>query len=144
MNLDGFDPQGVASLRLAFVGAAAVPTELIHAMHERMGIERVVNAYGLIEVCVVSMTRAGDPTDVIATTTGRAMPGVEVRIVGEDGRDVGDGESGEVQVRSQGVMRGYWRDPVPDGGHDHAGGLVSDGGCRRARSGRLRSGSSTG
>jgi HIP---CoA ligase len=112
MNLEQFDPTGVASLRLAFVGAAAVPTELIHAMRSRMGIERVVNAYGLIEVCVVSMTRAGDPTDVIATTTGRAMPGVEVRIVGEDGTAVEDGEPGEVQVRSQGVMRGYWRDPV--------------------------------
>ena len=35
MNLDGFDPKGVASLRLAFVGAAAVPTELIRAMQER-------------------------------------------------------------------------------------------------------------
>jgi acyl-CoA synthetase (AMP-forming)/AMP-acid ligase II len=122
MNLEDFAPESVASLRLAFVGAAAVPTELIHAMHERMGIERVCNAYGLIEACVLSMTRADDPPDVVATTTGRAMPGVEVRIVDPDGNDVPDGESGEVWVRSQGVMRGYWRDPeqttetlTPDG-----------------------------
>lgn len=125
MNLDGFDPDGVASLRLAFVGAAAVPTELILAMRERMGIERVVNAYGLIEVCVVSMTRASDPPDVIAMTTGRAMPGVEVRIVGADGREVADGDSGEVQVRSQGVMRGYWRDP-----EQTAATITPEGWCR--------------
>jgi acyl-CoA synthetase (AMP-forming)/AMP-acid ligase II len=125
MNLEQFDPKAVASLRLAFVGAAAVPTELIQAMRSRMGIERVVNAYGLIEVCVVSMTRADDPTEVIATTTGRAMPGVEVRIVGESGQVVEDGEPGEVQVRSQGVMRGYWRDPVQT-----AAAITPEGWCR--------------
>ncbi len=106
-----FEPARTRSLRIAFVGAAAVPTELIRAMHERMGIARVINAYGLIEVCVVSMTRAADPEAVIATTTGRAMPGVEVRIVDASGRDVPDGGSGEIQVRSPGVMRGYFRDP---------------------------------
>ncbi len=125
MNLESFDPDGVASLRLAFVGAAAVPTELILAMHERMGIERVVNAYGLIEVCVVSMTRASDPADVIATTTGRAMPGVEVRIIGAEGRELCDGEAGEVEVRSQGVMRGYWRDP-----EQTAAAITAEGWCR--------------
>jgi acyl-CoA synthetase (AMP-forming)/AMP-acid ligase II len=125
MNLEGFDPKATSSLRLAFVGAAAVPTELILAMRERMGIERVVNAYGLIEVCVVSMTRASDPAEVIATTTGRAMPGVEVRLVAADGRIVEDGEPGEVQVRSQGVMRGYWRDP-----EQTAAAITPEGWCR--------------
>ena len=125
MNLEDFDPKAVASLRLAFVGAAAVPTELIHAMRQRMGIERVCNAYGLIEACVISMTRADDPPEVIATTTGRAMPGVEVRIVGAEGTDVPDGEPGEVWARSQGVMRGYWRDP-----EQTAAALTPDGWCR--------------
>lgn len=125
MNRPDFAPAAVENLRLAFVGAAAVPTELIHAMHERMAIERVVNAYGLIEVCVVSMTRRDDPPEVIATTTGRAMPGVEVRIVDGEGRDVPDGESGEVVVRSQGVMRGYWRQP------EHTAATIdADGWCR--------------
>jgi len=125
MHLEGFDPDAVASLRLAFVGAAAVPTELIHAMRRRMGIERVCNAYGLIEACVISMTRADDPPEVIATTTGRAMPGVEVRLVDPDGADVADGLPGEVWARSQGVMRGYWRDP-----EQTAAALTPDGWCR--------------
>jgi acyl-CoA synthetase (AMP-forming)/AMP-acid ligase II len=125
MNLEHFSSESVTSLRLAFVGAAAVPTELIRAMHERMGIERVCNAYGLIEACVLSMTRADDPPHVVATTTGRVMPGVEVRIVDPEGSDVPDGESGEVWVRSQGVMRGYWRDP-----EQTAATLTQDGWCR--------------
>lgn len=125
MNHASFDASASQSLRLAFVGAAAVPTELIAAMRERMGIGRVINAYGLIEVCVVSMTRAEDPADLIATTTGKAMPGVEVRIVDREGRDVRDGESGEVWVRSQGVMRGYLRDP-----EQTAATIVEGGWCR--------------
>lgn len=129
LNLPGFDRSRTQTLRTAFVGAAAVPTELIQAMHERMGIERVINAYGLIEVCVVSMTRADDPPGVIATTTGRAMPGVEVRIVkeGEEGSavDAAEGEPGEVWVRSQGVMRGYFRDP-----EQTAATIVEGGWCR--------------
>jgi len=133
MNRPDFAPARTRTLRTAFVGAAAVPTELIEAMRARMGIRRVINAYGLIEVCVVSMTRADDPADVIATTTGRAMPGVEVRIVqvgsiGEGGVgavDVADGEPGEVWVRSQGVMRGYFRDPAQT-----AAAITRDGWCR--------------
>lgn len=111
MNLASFESTATTSLRVAFVGAASVPTELIHAMNKRMGIARVINAYGLIEACVISMTRAEDPAEVIATSTGRVIPGVEVRILAEDGRDASDGDPGEVLVRSSGVMRGYWRDP---------------------------------
>jgi len=125
MNLEGFDSSAIDSLRLAFVGAAAVPTELIHAMGDRMGIERVCNAYGLIEACVISMTRVDDPPEVIGSTTGCAMPGVAVRIVAEDGSDAPPGESGEIWARSQGIMRGYWRDP-----EQTAAAITADGWCR--------------
>ncbi len=111
MELPDFGSADVSSLRLAFIGAAAVPTEIILRMEERMGIERVCNAYGLIEGCVISMTRAEDPHEVISTTTGPPVPGVEVRIVDERGQDVPQGERGEIWIRSQGVMSGYWRDP---------------------------------
>ena len=94
-----------SSLRVAIVGAASVPTELVHRM--RRHFARVINAYGLIEGTVVSMTRETDPPDVIATTAGSPMPGVEVRI----DRDPEPGERGEVLIRGYGVMRGYWRAP---------------------------------
>ncbi|NRA09677.1 MAG: AMP-binding protein, partial [Myxococcales bacterium] len=111
MDLPAFDPAAVASLRTAFVGAASVPTEIIQRMRDRMGIERVCNAYGLIETCVISMTRADDPLEVISTTTGRPLPGVGVRVVDAEGVDLGPGEAGEILVRGQGIMSGYWRDP---------------------------------
>jgi acyl-CoA synthetase (AMP-forming)/AMP-acid ligase II len=102
-DLDRYD---LGSLRVAIVGAASVPTGLVHRMRARF--DRVINAYGLIEGTVVSMTRADDPAETIATTAGRPMPGVEVRIAGEPEES---GGRGEVLIRGYGVMRGYWRAP---------------------------------
>ncbi|MEO3802822.1 AMP-binding protein [Nonomuraea sp. B1E8] len=102
----------VSSLRVAICGAAAVPSSLITRMVERVGLERMINAYGLMEGTVVSMTRAGDPIDVIANTTGRPVPGIEVRIVDDDGKEVAPGERGEILQRGYGVMRGYWNEPA--------------------------------
>nr|SBO93320.1 Long-chain-fatty-acid--CoA ligase [Nonomuraea gerenzanensis] len=101
----------VSSLRVAICGAAAVPASLITRLVERVGLQRMINAYGLMEGTVVSMTRAGDPIEVIANTTGRPVPGIEVRIVDDDGKPVAPGERGEILQRGYGVMRGYWGEP---------------------------------
>ncbi len=117
----------VSSLRVAICGAAAVPASLITRLVERVGLERMINAYGLMEGTVVSMTRAGDPIEVVAATTGRPVPGIEVKIVDDDGKEVAPGERGEILQRGYGVMRGYWDDPdrtaevVDAGGWLHTG-----------------------
>ncbi|WP_157549930.1 AMP-binding protein [Nonomuraea candida] len=104
-------PWDVSSLRVAICGAAAVPARLITRLVERVGLDRVINAYGLMEGTVVSMTRAGDPVEVVAATAGRPVPGIEVRIVDDDGKEVAAGERGEILQRGYGVMRGYWEEP---------------------------------
>ncbi|MBC6464103.1 AMP-binding protein [Actinomadura alba] len=101
----------VSSLRVAICGAAAVPPELIRRLLDRVGLKRMINAYGLMEGTVVSMTRAEDPVEVIAGSTGRAVPGVSLRIVDDAGRDLPHGERGEILVGGYGVMPGYWDDP---------------------------------
>ncbi|WP_181019910.1 AMP-binding protein [Nonomuraea typhae] len=101
----------VSSLRVAICGAAAVPATLITRLVERVGLERMINAYGLMEGTVVSMTRAGDPIEVIASSTGRVVPGIEVKIVGLAGEEVPSGGRGEILQRGYGVMRGYWGEP---------------------------------
>jgi HIP---CoA ligase len=109
------DQPGVAespptSLRVAFLGAASVPVEILRRVGSVLGIKRVINAYGLMEACVVSMTRADDDPSVISTTTGRALPDVAVKVVDDVGQAVAVGEAGEILVRGYGVMAGYWRD----------------------------------
>jgi acyl-CoA synthetase (AMP-forming)/AMP-acid ligase II len=103
----------LASLRLAVTGAAAIPVELIHRMRDELGFDRVITGYGLTETCgTVSMCAEGDDPETIATTSGRALPGVEVRCVDEQGREVPRGQPGEVVVRGYNVMRGYFDDPA--------------------------------
>ncbi len=102
----------LSSLRLVVTGAAVVPVELVEGLWSDLGVETVLTAYGLTEATgTVTMCRRGDPAEVIAGTSGRAIPDVEVRIVGGDGAEVPVGASGEVLVRGYNVMRGYYNDP---------------------------------
>jgi len=102
----------LSSLRLGVTGAAVVPVELVVAMRQELGFSTVLTAYGLTESCgTVTMCRRGDPPELVATTSGRAIPGLEVRVVDADGDAVAAGAEGEVVVRGYTVMPGYWGDP---------------------------------
>jgi HIP---CoA ligase len=100
----------LSSLRLGVTGAAVVPVELVHAMSDELGFSTVLTAYGLTESCgTVTMCRRSDPAEVVAGTSGRAIPGLEVRTV-VDGQPVAAGQPGEIVVRGYTVMSGYWGD----------------------------------
>lgn len=93
------------SLRLAVTGAAVVPTVLIERMRDDLGINQVVTAFGMTEAVVVTMCRDGDPAQLVATTCGRAIPGMETRIDAPD-----QSGEGEILVRGDHVMLGYLDD----------------------------------
>ncbi|MDJ0785315.1 MAG: FadD3 family acyl-CoA ligase [Myxococcota bacterium] len=102
----------LSSLRLAVTGAAPVPVELVHRMKSELGFETVLTAYGLTESCgVVSLCTPADDAETISGSSGKAIPGTEVRCVDADGKEVPRGEPGEVWVRGYNVMRGYFEDP---------------------------------
>ncbi len=101
------DRGDLGSLRLAVTGAAVVPTALIARMRDELGFREVITAYGLTECGgLATACRPGDPDETISLTSGRAVDGVEVRVLAEAG------QPGEVLVRGYGVMGGYWDDPV--------------------------------
>jgi HIP---CoA ligase len=108
---DPFRPDhDLSSLRLGVTGAAVVPVDLVHAMGRELGFSTVLTAYGLTESSgTVTMCRRSDPPETVATTSGRAIPGLEVRAV-VDGLEVPAGEPGEIVVRGYTVMGGYWKD----------------------------------
>ncbi|HXC84529.1 MAG TPA: FadD3 family acyl-CoA ligase [Trebonia sp.] len=136
-DLSGYD---TSTLRLAVTGAAAVPVDLVRRMREDLGFASVVTAYGLTETTgTVSTCQYDDPIEVIANTSGRPLPGLEVRVVDEVGQDVPAGEPGEVIVRGYAVMKGYFNAPeataeaVSPDGWLHTGdvGVLDDGGNLR-------------
>ena len=101
----------LSSLRLAVTGAAVIPVTLVERMRDELGFEAVVTGYGLTECSgAVSMCRHDDDPVTIATTSGRALPDVEVRCIDAEGKEVPRGEPGEVVVRGYNVMVGYFED----------------------------------
>jgi len=102
----------LSSLRLAVTGAAVIPVTLIDRMRKELRFDTVITGYGLTESTgVATMCRDGDPLETIAKTSGRAIDGVEVRLVDKDGKNCEPEEAGEVLVRGYNVMRGYWDEP---------------------------------
>jgi acyl-CoA synthetase (AMP-forming)/AMP-acid ligase II len=124
-DLASFD---LTSLRLAVTGAAAIPVSLVEDMRSRLGFETVITGYGLTEATgIATMCRHDDDAVTIATTSGRAIPDVEVLVVDDGGREVPAGEPGEIVVRGYNVMSGYFEEPdetaatVDDDGWLHTG-----------------------
>lgn len=88
---------GLDALRVALSGAAPVPQALLH-WYQRLGLD-VLEVYGMTENCGYS--HLGRSGEYIPGWIGRPCPEVQVRIAVD----------GEVQVRSQAVMQGYYKDP---------------------------------
>lgn len=106
----------MASVRVSVTGASAVAPTMIEAMRKDLGIPVVLTGYGLTETCgTVTMTCPEDPLDIVTTSCGRAIDGVELACVDADGRPVPTGEAGEVVVRGMNVMIGYLDDPIATG-----------------------------
>ncbi|MET9406897.1 fatty acid--CoA ligase family protein [Streptomyces sp. NPDC002935] len=106
------DTYDLSALRLVVTGAAVVPLRLVERLRTELGVDTVLTAYGLSEASgIVTMCRRGDAPAVIASTSGRAIPDTEVRVVDASGAPAAPGSPGEVLVRGFNVMSGYFEDP---------------------------------
>jgi acyl-CoA synthetase (AMP-forming)/AMP-acid ligase II len=125
---DAFD---LHTLRVAITGAADIPVALIEEMRAELPFRSILTGYGLTEAGTCTGTRPDDDAKTIATTAGRAMPGLEVIIADADGREVERGTAGELLVRGYSVMQGYLDDPeatasaIDDRGFLHTGDLAT-------------------
>jgi acyl-CoA synthetase (AMP-forming)/AMP-acid ligase II len=101
----------LTTLRLAITGAAKTPPDVYRRIAKDLRV-KIAQGYGLTEAtALVSHNDVDDDLDVIATTVGRAVAGMDLRIVDADNQPVRTGEPGELVVRGPLVMRGYWNDP---------------------------------
>jgi len=107
-NLADYD---TSSMKIAAMMGTTVPVPLLRAFRAAQPHIQVIQGFGLTEtsplITLVEPARAIDKMGSI----GRAVPGVEVRIVDENGNEIPAGEPGEIITRGPHVMKGYFRKP---------------------------------
>jgi long-chain acyl-CoA synthetase len=103
------DRYDLRTLRYCTSGGAPMPVEVMHAFDARFGTS-IREGYGLSETspvaCFHTPARPRKPG-----TVGWAIDGCEVRVVDDQDRPVPAGTSGEVVMRGQNIMKGYFRNP---------------------------------
>ena len=102
------DPTALAGVRLALTGAAPLSEETRIAFESRFGVT-LRQGYGLTEASpvVTSSVFDGQPKP---HSIGVPLPGIDVRLVDDEGEDALVGDSGEIWVHGPNVFKGYWND----------------------------------
>ncbi len=101
----------LSSLRLSVSGAAPCPWDLASEWRRRAG-HRILRGYGMTELFRPISYLASEPEDR-PECIGRAVPGVDVRVVADEGAESGEGDTGELWIRTPAALQGYWNDPAP-------------------------------
>ena len=99
----------LSSLRHVVSGAAPLAAEVREEFERRVPGVEVLEAYGCTESTAIATSNR--PGLRRAGTVGLPQPGIEVRILDDDGNELPGGEDGEVCLRSAGIMLGYWNSP---------------------------------
>jgi cyclohexanecarboxylate-CoA ligase len=87
-------------------GGAPKPPQLVHDIRSAFEAP-VLSGYGLTEAPILTMASVDDADDELAASEGKAMPGVELRLVKLDGGIAAPGEEGELRARAPQMMKGY-------------------------------------
>ena len=95
-----------SSLRLCVSGGAAMPIEVMKAFEDAFGC-LILEGYGLSETSPVASFNHPDK-ERKPGTIGTPIRGVDMKVVDDDGKDLPAGEPGEIVIRGENVMRGYW------------------------------------
>ena len=98
---------GARALRLFTSGSAALPAPLLHAFRDATG-HTILERYGMTEIGMALSNRYDGPR--VAGAVGVPLPGVQVDIVGDDEQPAGDGQPGELRVRTAQLFTGYLGD----------------------------------
>ncbi len=119
LNHPASDGMDASSLRTCASGGSAMPLEVMRAFEEKFGCV-ILEGYGLSETSPVASFNMPDK-ERKPGTIGVAIPGCEMKCVDLDGAEVPVGEVGEIAIRGDNVMKGYWNKPeataeaIPDG-----------------------------
>jgi len=105
---DAANPYDLASVRLGISAAEPLPAEIVRRWHARFGLD-VLDGIGSTEVLHIYISNR--PGRVLPGSSGLPVPGYQVRITDESGRELPAGETGDLWVRGASNATHYWNRP---------------------------------
>ena len=111
LNEPGLDKKAVRNMRLFVAGSAPLLIETFNQWQSCTG-HTILERYGMSETAMLT----SNPYDISkgerrGGTVGFALPGVNLRVQGDDNTSLGRDEIGGIQVKGPNVFKGYWRMP---------------------------------
>lgn len=111
LNHPKFHEYDFSSVRLATMAGSMCPIEVVERVKAEFNCSVVVS-YGMTETGpVLSITDLDDDPSIVAETVGKAIQGVELKVVDDDRNELPTGSIGELACRTPGLMKGYWHMP---------------------------------
>jgi long-chain acyl-CoA synthetase len=129
LHHDEHDSFDTSSLDLCVSGGAAMPVEILRGFEEAFDC-KILEGYGMSETCAIASFNRPD-RERKPGSIGIPVPGVEMKVVDGDGKEVPQGEVGEILIRGPVVMKSYWnrgdatRDTLDEDGWLHSGDMAS-------------------
>ena len=116
MNHPDARPDSFGPMRLVYSGGAPVPASVVDQFSERFG-RTIRNGFGMTETNAPVVITPPDETSRVdpvsnALSIGKAMPGLTITVLGEDGATLAPGEVGELVFASPSLTSGYWNKPA--------------------------------
>jgi long-chain acyl-CoA synthetase len=125
----GHDEFDTSSLDLCVSGGAAMPVEILRGFEDAFSC-KILEGYGMSETCAIASFNRPD-RERKPGSIGIPVPGVEMKLVDGDGKEVPQGEVGEILIRGPVVMKSYWnredatRDTLDEDGWLHSGDMAT-------------------
>ena len=95
-----------SSVRLCVSGGEALPLDIYHRWKQRFGVA-ILDGIGSTEMLHIFLSN--QPGDIRPGSTGKSVPGYELKLVDDDGQEVPPGEIGTLMVRGDSAAQFYWR-----------------------------------
>lgn len=113
LNHPMFSMFDMSSLRTGIMAGSLCPIDLMKQVMAKMNLTEITSVYGLTETSPgMTQSRTDDPIEIRATTVGKELPGIEVKVINPDtGKECTVGEQGEMCCRGYNVMKGYYKMP---------------------------------
>ncbi|GAB3053235.1 class I adenylate-forming enzyme family protein [Virgibacillus ainsalahensis] len=110
LEQENFSQYDLSTLRTGMVGAAPITPYQMKKIREEMGVN-LCQSFGITETGSLTLTGYDDDEDIICSTLGQPIDGVQIKIVDENREALVNGEVGEIAVQSVGTMKGYYKMP---------------------------------